>query len=185
MPMDGIFTLNPYRRITKISEFRIYADITAYRPNPFAAIAIAIQELITYAAIEFNPIRLKLRSLYRIAFPTLIMLCKKMVDDISCSGMVSVPSATKLAIHGAMKKRIMEQVRPNIMLSVNAVEMCCLEASFFCITAEPNPASDRLIHIAIIPIIAAKYPKSTLDNRRDIMAKYRISKMPIVIVTMV
>jgi hypothetical protein len=126
-----------------------------------------------------------LRFLYRIAFPTLIILCKKIVDDISRSGITRVSSAIKSAIQGEARKRAVAQISPNMMLSVNAEEICCFEASFFCITAEPSPASDKLIHIDITPIIAAKYPKSTFDNKREIIEKYKISKPPIVIVTAV
>lgn len=100
--------------------------------------------------------RLKFNFLYNNALPTLIRLCINIVDDIICSGRTNVSSAIRLASQEDKKNNITEIPPPIIQLKLNAVDTCFSFASFFCITAAPNPASDKLMQIAITPLIAAK-----------------------------
>ena len=76
--------------------------------------------------------------------------------DMTRNGSVKCRSAIIPAIDGAKTKRIMEPKPPNIQLNENAVCINEIDASFFCIIAEPKPASVILVHIVVMPLSAAK-----------------------------
>ena len=78
-----------------------------------------------------------------------------MVIDIIRRGRVSVWSAIISARIGAKTNTKIDAIKPIKQLHVNAVETNVGLASFFCITDDPNPASEILNTIAIIPDIAA------------------------------
>ena len=125
------------------------------------------------------PTCLKFNFLYSIELPTLIKLYRNIDRLIKRNGETRVSSAIKFAIQGDATKTTIVQIAPRIMLKVNAVDTWDSELSFFCIIADPKPASDRLIHIAITAEIAAKYPKSAFVSNLDIIAKYNNSRTPI------
>ena len=117
--------------------------------------------------------------------PTLIKLCRNIVTDIIRKGIVNALSTIISAKNGAKRKTIREATQPSRQLHVNAVDIKVSLIFFFCIIEAPNPASEILITIMIIPDKVAKYPKSVFDKNLDSMANTTNSTTPIKIVTIV
>jgi len=161
---------------------KVTYDIIAYMPYPLSASITLNAVFSIFETKRIVPIFLNLRARYSSALAILTKLLNNRVIDIIRRGFVKKSSATRFAIHGAKKKRSNVKMMPKTRLIVKAVETKLLSASFFWIIAEPRPASAMELTITMTPVNAAKYPKSALDKRRDIIAKYNTPSIPLAIV---
>lgn len=87
-------------------------------------------------------------------------------------GIISSLSPIKYCDNGfARSANNIEKKEPIIALSVKAVLMKTDDTFFFCITAEPRPALEISVSIAVIAVITANIPKTSFVRSLDINEK--------------
>lgn len=132
-----------------------------------------------------NPIRKNILFLCKILLGTEVTQPNNNVHERIIRGLRMEESTTRVEIGVDNTHKSNIRTKPIQKLNEKALSRYFLLISLCCTTAAPIPVSASEAKTDIIAVIAAKYPKSSLLNNRDIIEKKNSSVKPIVNVTTV